>query len=690
MSMRQVQDCARSIASIFVAAMTISGGTGVLAAEWCAGRVTDTQPRVVQPLSKPLALQSYIDPAFGTRVTRVTDAPAGSARRTLYTTIQPWNADESLLMLYHTGDSDAGHHLYDGQTYEYIRPMEFSAADIEGIYWDPIDANSLFFIQRRPRNQPSVGNLVRYDVRERTLTQIADLSGICGTPESRDGLLVTGGEDIQGIAGDLIGLRCQNNRINRNSSDISFTVNVRNGNIGDPVVLNPTLPQGDNTFGYTPELAVAPFPSGQRILVQNTVYDRSLNYLYRLDSVFGGYRTASGGTFPVPKAEHSTIGRMPNGNDALFTPQYEPTEFGCGSDSDFGRGALVAYDIQAEQCNVIVGRSTGWNYPLSGVHLSAVSTQNPGWVAMTSIGYGEFDYFSNERPAPLLFSELSLTLADPENPTTCRLAHTRSFGKSATRAASYNSSYFGEPHAVMSPSGSRILFNSDWYDSGTVDTYAVSLIDGPMAQTDLPVEELPDTSPPPPEPDMTESPTDTTTSPPEPEPVPVPVQDTPESSPTPTDTVAVVPVQNPLDVLPPDSMPEGYVFARTDRAELRWIDLNSEGIMGSTWISAACAASLGGATAQGDWRQLLVAAPATDTLDYPCLPSDDVRQSGYVYLRTDKSELRWIAANDAGEQGSVWISPSCALSLGGVTAEGNWQELMERAPALDTIASPCL
>ena len=46
-------------------------------------------------MGKPGPLQSYFDPAFVTRIARVNDAPYGTARHTLYNTVQPWNADES-------------------------------------------------------------------------------------------------------------------------------------------------------------------------------------------------------------------------------------------------------------------------------------------------------------------------------------------------------------------------------------------------------------------------------------------------------------------------------------------------------------------------------------------------------------------------------------------------------------------
>jgi len=35
--------------------------------------------------------------------------------------------------------------------------------------------------------------------------------------------------------------------------------------------------------------------------------------------------------------------------------------------------------------------------------------------------------------------------------------------------------YFGEPHVTISPTGTRLLFGSDWYDSGAVDSYVIEL-----------------------------------------------------------------------------------------------------------------------------------------------------------------------------------------------------------------------
>ena len=93
---------------------------------------------------------------------------------------------------------------------------------------------------------------------------------------------------------------------------------------------------------------------------------------------------------------------------------------------------------------------------------------------MSSIGSADqFEYFTNKRLAPALLSEIYLADTDPKHRVTCRLAHHRSYGKAAKNGG--YPAYFGEPHATISPSGTRILYGSDWYDSGTVDSYVLEL-----------------------------------------------------------------------------------------------------------------------------------------------------------------------------------------------------------------------
>lgn len=142
----------------------------------------------------------------------------------------------------------------------------------------------------------------------------------------------------------------------------------------------------------------------------------------------------------------------------------------------------------------------------------------------------------------------------------------------------------------------------------------------------------------------------------------------------------------------------GYVFSRTDRDEYRWIDRDANGHWGSVWINSTCAQELGGASESGDWDVLTDRAPSFDAVQSPCsIRSTDIAESnpgrfndiGYVYSRTDKIEFRWIARNDKGVWGSIWINKACAYRLGGPKAHGDWFELIAEAPGFDSIPNPC-
>ena len=101
----------------FLPAILASQSNNPSAANLCDGfRVNDKTNRPMGALGKPLPLESYTDPKFGSSITRITNSNAlsSSVARTMYSTIQAWNADESKLILWHRGD---GHYLYNGKTY---------------------------------------------------------------------------------------------------------------------------------------------------------------------------------------------------------------------------------------------------------------------------------------------------------------------------------------------------------------------------------------------------------------------------------------------------------------------------------------------------------------------------------------------------------------------------------------------
>ena len=191
--------------------------------------------------------------------------------------------------------------------------------------------------------------------------------------------------------------------------------------------------------------APMPFPSGQRSYHYDTVRAQNL----ATQRVFNLGRPD----------EHASLGRLHNGNDAYFATAFNATTDGsCGD----GVGSLVVNDASSSDCRVLVGPNNGYPYTLSGTHISALANLNPGWAAVSSIGYGvEGD--------SLLEQELYLANTDPNDLQVCRIAHHRSTGGRGSIG------YFAEPHPVLSPSGTRVLFNSDWNNSGRVDVYVVEL-----------------------------------------------------------------------------------------------------------------------------------------------------------------------------------------------------------------------
>ena len=77
---------------------------------------------------------------------------------------------------------------------------------------------------------------------------------------------------------------------------------------------------------------------------------------------------------------------------------------------------------------------------------------------------------NSDGPQGLLDQEL--LLANTNDKTVCRIGRHRSFGKNNTVL---QEPYWAEPHAVPSPSGTRVAFGSGWGNGSTVDTYVLEL-----------------------------------------------------------------------------------------------------------------------------------------------------------------------------------------------------------------------
>lgn len=122
-------------------------------------------------------------------------------------------------------------------------------------------------------------------------------------------------------------------------------------------------------------------------------------------------------------SEHATLGTLANGHDASFT---------------------------------VAGLDNGYPYARAATHLSALAHAAPAkWLAVSSIG-------------------------EVDGSDVYRVGHHRTDEEDFPNAVEdvYEADYWAEPHVVISPTATRLLFASDWSepeDGKSIDSYVVEL-----------------------------------------------------------------------------------------------------------------------------------------------------------------------------------------------------------------------
>ena len=404
----------RLIISMMILSSTISLSE-ILAQDLSMGLlVNDLSARPMQALAKPGYLQTAIDPSFGTTIRRISNAAPGEEIVPVYSTVQAWNADESLMILYKTG---FGHLLLDGMNYQFIRNLDdINPKDVEQLFWDFDDPDKLYYLEQGSQA------FIAYQISTQIKSIIVDLDQIVTNCSGSFSM----GDDVQMMSwdSDVFSFRCNNDRAYyyRISTSTLTEINVNS----------------------VQEIAPMPGPSGQYFYHATDVYDAQGQYHRKLNEA---------------KIEHSCIGKLTNGHDAHFAVTFDPSpQGGC-------EGNIIAHDLRTGDCFEIISQSLGYQYSQSGTHISALAHKNTegGWIAASMIGY-------DKDGQSLLDQELVIAKADQGNVKVCRIGHHRSDESEFD--------YWGEPHAVISPTGTRVLFGSDWSgaeDGQSVDSYVVEL-----------------------------------------------------------------------------------------------------------------------------------------------------------------------------------------------------------------------
>jgi len=386
--------------------------------------LNDLEPHPMQPLEKPDYLQTVIDPEFGTTIRRITDSKPGDGTGLIgivpmYSTIQAWNADESLMIVY---DIQAKHILLDGRTYEIIDTLVDVVPDeIENIFWHFDDPDIFFYVD------DTSGDFIRYHINTRfkdVITNFVDRTG-CSSADS-----ISCGSDVQMMSwdSDVIGFRCgvKSHWSYRISTDELVEFNI----------------PGDSN------IAPGAAPSGNLFYHDGKVYNASGEFERDFKLRYG--------------RGHSCLGMNAAGEDTYFAVSYE---ISASPDSSQCLAEICVHGMSTGIEYPITGDSNGYSYPRGDLHISALAHKNPerGWVCASIVGYVTDGLYGQI----LLDQELIIARADQENIEVYRVAHHRSNEE--------DHGYFAEPHATISPSGTRILFGSDWNGSGFLDSYVAEL-----------------------------------------------------------------------------------------------------------------------------------------------------------------------------------------------------------------------
>jgi hypothetical protein len=385
----------------------------------CEGRVVDKVAHPMAALRQPRPGETYRDPAFGTSVTRITAASSSEGEnaviKPLYSTMPAWNADESLLLLWHRG---RGHELYQGDApYRLLQTLALrSPTDIEQVLWDPSDPSLLYY----PSNYNAEPLLIEHRVKPTESSRV--LHDFRQPPTNCPvdwGKLLRLGSDPQWMSWGprrILGLQC---------GDTKFLYSITT----DTVLVVGHAP--------TPNAPVVA-PSESLAVLDGRVLDLAFKPLRRL--------------VMANPFEHASVGGSRKGYDVWNAVAFDGDEV----------GSLVSHRLDTGERRIVIGPATGYPYPPSSTHISAVSFKAPGWVALGIVGA--------HTGRTLLDNEI--VLANVDTGEVCRVAHARTFAGSTSEG---RWGYWSETHAVLSPTATRILFGSDWMNGATVDTYVVDL-----------------------------------------------------------------------------------------------------------------------------------------------------------------------------------------------------------------------
>lgn len=431
------------------------------------------------PLPKQPVLTRFKDPDFGTTMLRITDIANGlsggqykaNVCMPAYPTTQAWNCNESRLILYVTtspfnsGDTQ-GWAMFDGKTYQFIKLLNINPSDIEQFWWSLTDPTLLYYISNYSMGSTVHAEMTVINVETGVTSIVHDfipdlktLGWSTAGPVRAGYPLANGGNNvIWGLGAG--GIPNVNSQLGLNV----FGFNMQTGQITRYSGVAQQEARGATPF---------PMLSGNGWVWNYNTASSQANYqAWVLNS--GGAVTRK---VNFSADEHLDTGLNAAGQDLLIGPQYSTALVGNMIMANLNTGAVTP----------IIGLANGWGYPRNGSFAGATAYYNRSWVVGAAVGspYGTAsDLSSNNGPVtnPQTVIDQEIYIANVNTNAVIRVGHHRSTGYYSNAPVS---SYWAQTNVTISPSGTRILFQSDWGaanpanpvidPNAVVDTYVLEL-----------------------------------------------------------------------------------------------------------------------------------------------------------------------------------------------------------------------
>jgi hypothetical protein len=395
---------------------------------------------VPQPAQKSAGLHdpSYVDPAYGTQVYRVThpsDYPGASFVRHDYSRRQAFNADNTRFI---AQTSNGYWLLYDARTFTVLRRGGPSGAlsDMTGEaepIWHPSDPRKLWYTANggglvwMEKDVESDFNAVMADFRRRL-------------PWAGATSVWTKGEGTSSADGRYFAFMAT--AYDPGKKQVTIFGLFSYDRLQDRI-----LGRLDAAaFGHAMPDHISISPSG-RFVVPSWAYLPQLGTrAYPLD--FSTSRMLQ------PDSEHSDLAIGSAGEDLYVATSYKD-------------GILFAQDIASGRRFTLLDLYPRRGSAIGALHVSGKAYGRPGWAMVST--YGDSAQHGKVTPDPQLHAAMRKLMLLELKPGG------RQYSVAHTRTGARYGGYFGEPQATISRDGSRVLFASNFDDGGAPSSHLVLL-----------------------------------------------------------------------------------------------------------------------------------------------------------------------------------------------------------------------